>query len=150
MEKMRGEVEDLIVRVARHFEDLNDKNDWAPSMVKTQLQATKEEWPGHQLTHTPYASWCKHCNAARAVRNKHQRASKRARFVPDIDMSTDGLVKVSMDYMYLHERIGRNNNNKWDPPYLVVVEHRHGRLWAYRTPQKGPNDEASWLPARLI
>ena len=149
-EKVQEEVEDLNVRVARHFEGPNDKTDWTPPMVKTPLQPTKAEWLRHQLTHTPYAPWCKHCIAARAVRDNHQRADRRAKLVPDIDRSTDGPIKISMDYMYLHERNGRNNDDKWNPPYLVVVEHRHGRMWAYQTPQKGPNDEASWLPARLI
>ena len=130
-ERMQEEVEDLNVRVARHFEDLNDNTDWAPPMVKFPLQPTKADWLSHQLAHTPYAPWCKHCIAARAVRDIHQRVDKRAKFVPDIDRSTDGPIKISMDCMYLHERNWRNTDDKWNPPYLVVVEHRHGRVWAY-------------------
>lgn len=68
----------------------------------------------------------------------------------DTGKSTDGPVKISMDYMYLHDRVGRHSETKWNPPYLVVVEHRRGRVWAYQTPNKGPNDDANWLPARLI
>ena len=33
---------------------------------------------------------------------------------------------------------------------MVVSEHRYGRLWAYRVPNKGIHKEAGWLPKRLI
>ena len=43
-EKMHDQVEDLNVRVARHFEDANDHIGWQPPMVNTPLQPTKQEW----------------------------------------------------------------------------------------------------------
>ena len=52
--------------------------------------------------------------------------------------------------MYMHERVGKFAEHRWNPSYLVVVEHRYGRLWAYQTFNKGPNDEANWLPEELI
>ena len=70
--------------------------------------------------------------------------------VPDTDKDEKGPVKISMDYMFMHDRVGKHKETKWNPPYLVVVEHKHGRVWAYQTPNKGPHDESSWLPARLI
>ena len=73
-EKMHDQVEDLNVRVARHFEDSNDADEWKVPMVKSPLQPTKEEWLQHQLIHTPYAPWCKHCVAARAARADHKSA----------------------------------------------------------------------------
>ena len=105
-EKMEDKVEDLATRVIRHFEDQNDNTGWQPPMVKPPPQPTHEEWFRHQLIHTPYAPWCRHCNAARVVRNHHQCANKRARLVPDVDKDADGPVKISMDYMYLHDRVG--------------------------------------------
>ena len=149
-EEIQDQVDDLNVRVARHFEDSNDADDWKIPMVKSPLQPTKEEWLQHQLTHTPYAPWCKHCFAARAVRADHKNAKLRARLVPDIDKSENGLVKISMDYMYMHDRVGGYKDDKWNPPYLVVVEHRFGRVWAYQTPNKGPHDQASWVLEKLI
>ena len=106
-EKMYDQVEDLNVRVARHFEDANDNTGWQPPMVNPPQQPTRQEWLRHQLTHTPYAKWCKHCNSARAVRQHHQNMKIRATLVPDIDGSKDGPIKISMDYMYMHERIGK-------------------------------------------
>ena len=33
---------------------------------------------------------------------------------------------------------------------MVVTEHRHGRVWAHRVPNKAVHKEASWLPKRII
>lgn len=143
-------VEDLNVRLARHFEDRNDNNAWDPPMIKSPPQPTKEEWMRHQLTHTPYASWCRHCISARAIRSNHQRADKRAKLVPDTNRDNTGPTQVSMDYMYMHDRVGKYKDGKWNPPYLIVVEHKYGRTWAYQKPNKGHHDESSWLPTRLI
>ena len=149
-DQVNEKVEELNTRISRHFEDANDENQWKPPMVKFPLQPAKEEWLQHQLTHTPYAPWCKHCISATAVRAHHQCAELRAKMVPGIDKSETGLVKISMDYMYMHERIGMYAENIRNPPYLVVVEHRYGRIWAYQTPSKGPNDEAYWVLENLI
>ena len=70
--------------------------------------------------------------------------------VPDTDISVEGPVKISMGYMYMHERVGKYKEDKSNPPYLVVVEHRHGRIWAYQTPNKGPHEESKWSPSQLI
>ena len=115
-QQIQSKVEDLNVRVARHFEDQNDNTGWQPPMVASPVQPTKEEWQRHQLTHTSYAAWCKHCNSARAVRCNHQSKEKRAKLVPDTDKSVDGPVKISMDYMYMHDRVGRCTESKWNPP----------------------------------
>ena len=84
------------------------------------------------------------------MRADHKNAKLRAKLVPDTDESEDGPIKISMDYMYMHERVGQYKEDRWNPPYLVVVEHRFGRVWAYQTPNKGPNDEANWVPEKLI
>ena len=70
--------------------------------------------------------------------------------IPDRDGSSEGPVKLSMDYMYLHERSGASGDTTDNPPHLVIVEHRHGRLWAYRVPNKGVMGEAEWLPKKVI
>ena len=52
--------------------------------------------------------------------------------------------------MYLHERIGKHRETTHNPPHLVMVEHRHGRCWAYKVPNKGIHDKANWLSRRII
>ena len=109
-------------------------------------QPKVEEWEKHQTIHTAYAPWCQHCNAARAVRRDHARIQQRARIAKDVDGSRPGPAKISMDYMYLCERKGRHNEGQWNPPRLVVTEHRFGRVWAHLAPNKGIHDGASWFP----
>ena len=92
-EKLENKVDDLTVKVARHFADQNEQTTWKIPMVKAPPQPTKDEWERHQLTHTPFAPCCKHCNAGRAVRMSHQRADKRAKLVPDTDNSQEGARK---------------------------------------------------------
>lgn len=37
-----------------------------------------------------------------------------------------------------------------NPPNLVVIEHRHGRVWAHRVPNKGVMGKAEWVPRRVV
>lgn len=134
------------MRVARHLEDRNDEQDWTPPMVQTRLQPTRGTWLRHQLTLTPHQPWRRHCNSARAARDHHQRADERATLGPDTGRSVEGLAKTSMDYMYMRDRVGKYSENTVNPLYLGAIEHRHGRVLAYQTPNKGFNEEASWLP----
>ena len=50
----------------------------------------------------------------------------------------------------MRERVGNYTEDKWNPPCLIVVEHRHGRVGAYQAPSKGPNDASWWVPSKLI
>ena len=70
--------------------------------------------------------------------------------VPDVEWEQDGVIKVSIDYMYLHERVGKYRNVEYNPPQLVMVNHNNGRVWAYRVPNKGVMDDAAWLPKRIV
>ena len=58
--------------------------------------------------------------------------------------------KISVDHMYLHERAGQYNDNACNPPQMVMVDHKSGRLWVYRVPNKGIMEGAAWLPRRMV
>ena len=148
-EVMAKKCEELETRLAEQFEDKEGEGRDAPPMVRAPSKPTKEEWERHQTTHTPYAAWCPHCAAARNVRRNHPTHGRQGKLVPDTD-GEDGPVKVSLDYMYLHERIGKFREVQHNPPYLVVIEHRHGRCWAHQVPNKGVNDGAHWVPKRIV
>ena len=149
-QKLQENVEELHRRLARHFEDGNEEAGDKPPIVKFPKQPTVEEWEKHKTTHTPYESWCPHCNAARAVRREHTRINQRAHMVKDVESNDNGPVRISMDYMYLYERSGKHKEEQWNPPHFVVIEHRFARVWAYRVPNKGIHKEANWLPKRLV
>ena len=106
-EKMQEKIKRLSEKVAIHFEDRNENESRKQPIVKAPLQPTKEEIEQHQTTHIPYAPWCKHCVAARAVRRQHPHKGGGAMIVPDVDCDTNEPMKVSLDYMYLHERTGK-------------------------------------------
>ena len=145
-----GKVDELHTRMAEHFEDQHDNETKGPPITKAPIQPTREQWERHQITHTPYELWCVHCGAARAVRRNHPKKRTKAHIVPDTDTSEEGPVTISMDHMYLHDRIGKYKDETWNPTCLVVIEHRYGRCWAYRVPNKGQMEGAYWPPKRLL
>ena len=118
--------------------------------MKAPPQPTRAEIEQHKSTHTPYASWCKHCVAARAIRRDHPTKGSGAAIVPDVGNNIEGPIKVSMDYMYLYERTNKNGESKHNPPHLIVIEHLHGRCWAHQVPNKGVHDKAHWLPRKVV
>ena len=70
-EELAGKCTELEERVARHFENEDKHQEDGPPMVKTPATPTKGEYDKHQVTHTPFAPWCRHCVAARAARDGH-------------------------------------------------------------------------------
>ena len=149
-DKLQDKAEELTKQVARHFEDQNDVEGGNNPFVNLPTQPTAEEWERHQTTHTPYAAWCPHCNVARAVGRNHARIKQRAHITKDVDEDKVGPVKILMDYMYSHERNGPYQDERANPPHMVMIEHRFGRGWAHRVPNKGVHNEASWLPKKLL
>ena len=125
--QVNQKVEELADQIVRQFDDANEQSGRTPQIIKAPPQPTTAEFEQHQATHTPYAAWCRHCAAARAIRRQHPKKGRGAIIVPDVESGIDGPIKVSIDYMYLHERSGRDQEAKHNPPYLVMVEHRHGR-----------------------
>ena len=111
-EKMQDKVEESTDRVARYFDDTNEQIGRQPPIIKAPQQFTKREIEQHQTTHTPYADWCKHCMAARAIRRQHPKRGRGATIVSDIEGNIEGPIKVSIDYRYLHERTGKTSGTK--------------------------------------
>ena len=135
--------------MAEQFEDAPTEKEHDKPMLKAPVKPTQEEWNKHQTTHTPFAAWCPHCLAARNVRRNHPKQGRKGRLVPDTETG-EGPTKVSLDYMYLHDRVGRYKETQHNPPYLVIVEHTYGRCWTYQVPNKGVNGEAHWVPKRIL
>ena len=149
-EDLANKYEVLERKVAEYFDDQETPESRDPPVVKIPSTPTREEYQRHQVTHTPYAFWCRHCAAARKVRDKHPSKGRRKHIVSDVDGRLQGPIKISMEYMYFHERTGVRKDESHNPPHLVAVEHKCGRAWAYRVPNKGISGGASWLLRRLI
>jgi hypothetical protein len=148
-EELADKYEDLEKKVHEYLDDENKTDARNPPVARIPSTMTREQWTRHQVTHTPYAPGCKHCVAARAIRRRHPKKRRHNVIVPDIDGSVDGPTKVSMDYMYLSER-NKDDQDIGNPPHLVIVDHRHGRVWAHRVPQKGIMGKVEWVPRQVI
>ena len=70
--------------------------------------------------------------------------------LPDVDGKLVGPNETSMDYMYFHERREEDQDGIQHPPNLVMIEHKHGRIWAYRVLNKGASTDAAWLARRIL
>ena len=106
------------------FDDEHGMQYRDPPMAKPPPMPTKEQFERHQTTHTPFAPWCKDCSAARAVRQQHPPKGRKAIIVPDIQTGA-GPTKVSIDYMYLHERRRQNRDIEGNPFHMIMIEHRY-------------------------
>ena len=150
LEEMAEKYEEFKAKVEQYFDDTSGHTKDKAPVVRVLEKPTNEEWLRHQATHTPFAPWCKHCLAARTTRYKHAAKGRRAVVARDAEGVDGKLVKVSIDYMYLRERAGSTKETSYNPPQLVMVDHGSGRVWAYRVPNKGIMDGASWLPKRIV
>ena len=115
-EKVQVKVDELEDKVARYFDDTNGKIGRTPPIIKAPHQPTKIEYEQHQTIHTPYADSCKHCAVARAIRRQHSKKGRGAIIVPDTEGNIEGPIKVSIEYMYLHERTENGHELKHNPP----------------------------------
>ena len=70
--------------------------------------------------------------------------------VRDVEEADARTANVPIDYMYLHERAGQNKEENYNPPQLVMIDHRSGSALARRVPNTGALEDAPWLPRRLV
>lgn len=149
MEKLAEKYETLKQQVEMHFDLDSQKEAKEVPVLKAPVQPSKEQWEQHQATHTPFPPWCRHCQAARTVRRQHPTKGRKQVIVPGVEKGVDIPTKTPIDYMYLHKRVGRFKSPDTNPPQLAMVDHKSGRVWAYRVPNKGVSEDAAWLPKRI-
>ena len=81
-----------------HGEEEGEEGRAAKRLPKPQ-KVSKIEREEHELTHTPYRSWCKYCVRGRGQNMPHMRVK---------DAKEDGGVPIiSMDYFFFYEQGGR-------------------------------------------
>lgn len=136
--------------MAAYFEGQHETDANHPPVLTAPRKMTKEQWERHRTTHTPYDPACQHCVVARAVVSNHPSNGRHNHLVPDTDGKLVGPTTASLDHMYLHERQEKGHDSDQNPPHMIMIEHKHGRVWTYRVPNNGTNAEASWLPKRII
>ena len=92
LEDIVGKYEDLRTKVEQYFDDANHGNPTKVLVVRTPVKPTRNEWLQHQATHIPFAPWCKHCVAARAVRHAYPSKGRRALVIKDIAETDDQMI----------------------------------------------------------
>lgn len=148
IEDMEERIEELEKQLAREAEK-------KVPMVANPEMPSKEEVERHNLTHANYQSWCKHCQAGFAARDKHVSKDKKKKGkrkltkhgyvdVPDTEPLQDGVTKFSIDYVYLN-----SDDGEVAPATMVMVNHEGGGVWSYATPGKGIQGDRLWLPKRM-
>ena len=106
-----------------------------PRMLRAPHRVTKEEREAHEITHTPYRAWCRHCVRARGRNSPHTCRSE--------EMKRQGVPKISLDYFFMSSRDEAANEN----PILVMVDENTGEKYARAVGQKGVgrDGEMDWL-----
>ena len=127
MEDLADKYEELKAKVEPYFDDNNYQSKPQIPVARAPNKPSKEEWLQHQATHTPYPPRCKHCVAARAVRHAHPSKGRRTAVAKDVEETDDQMAKISIDYMYIRERTSQVRTDHYNPPQLVMVDHREGR-----------------------
>ena len=85
-----------------------------PAQVPTPHQPTTAEREEHEITHTPYRSWCRYCVQGRGRRSPHRSQDPLTR--------SNGVPKISLDYFFLSEADQEASAN----PVLGMLEEFNG------------------------
>ena len=118
---VKENIEELETNIAEQFEDEMRQQRGGPPIIKALAKPTRNEWERHQTTRTPFVLWCQHCLAARNVRRSRPSRGRKGMLVPDAETG-EGPTKISFDYMYFHERVGKHRDMQHNLPYLLAVE----------------------------
>ena len=105
-----------------------------PVVLKAPFRVSREEREAHEITHTPYRSWCPHCVRGRGRNTPHRLRSE--------DAKHSGVPKVSMDYVFMSVADERAASN----PVLIMVDEATGERYARAVGHKGTSHaESDWL-----
>ena len=102
----------------------------APARVHIPHQVSQAEREEHEITHTPYRTWCRFCVQGRRRRSPHRPQDETTR--------RNGVPKVSLDYFFLSEAVQDASPN----PVLVMLDESTGERYARAVGRKGVAD---WL-----
>ena len=104
--------------------------------VRTPVRVSKEERERHELTHTPFRSWCRHCVMGRGRNQEHKKVDR------DEGEEESAVPRISMDYFFLSEEDEKACKN----PMVVMVDEKTGEKYARVVASKGlSGSEMDWL-----
>ena len=132
-----GEVTGTGEREATHEDAGGEEGEEGRQPVRARAphQVSHEERDVHELTHTPYRAWCRHCVRARG-RNTPHRAGEH-------EHKSTGVPKISMDYFFMSKADEQARAN----PLIVMVDEDTWEKYARAVGHKGigKDNEMEWL-----
>ena len=123
-----------------HGAEVQEEEEGAqPRGLPTPVRVTAEERERHELTHTPFRSWCRACVKGRAMKMAHRTRGEEGK---RDDHAVRSVPKIAMDYMYLNDQL----DDVAQSPIMVMVDEGTGEKYARVVPYKGlgPAGEADW------
>ena len=111
-----------------------------PKTIPAPVYVTKAERQEHELTHTPYRSWCDHCVRCRGRNTQHRKAGEEDK--------KSNVPRVVLDYFFMSHQDEAANEN----PMLIMLDEKTGDKYARAVGQKGlggGSEEMQWLVADL-
>ncbi len=112
-------------------EDFDEQEGRRPKMRRNPNEPTKEEIREHQITHTPFRSWCPECVKARGKATGHPGCEDEERGVP----------RVHIDYWFMRD--GRGEESK---TIAVMKDDDTKAIKAHAVPHKG---NVAWVAEML-
>ena len=98
---------------------------------------TQAEVEDHELTHSPFRNWCKHCVFGKAKNDARKKVEKEG----------DGTPTLVIDYAYLTEEFERGKRKEViegeGSPMIVMYDSKNSKaVFSFIVPQKGENEYA--------
>ena len=100
-----------------------------PATRRTPAEPTRKEIEEHELTHTPFRSWCPQCVQGRGRQNAHK---------TNKEGEEKGLPSFHLDYWIMRDKPGAQHH-----PVITMVEEKTGTHKAYVVPSKGYVDHVA-------
>ena len=106
-----------------------------PRVPKSPFVVSNEEREKHEITHTPFRTWCRYCVMGRARNTPHLSRGEAAK--------RSGVPKIALDYFFMSGADEAASQN----PLCVMVDEESGERYARAVGQKGlgSHGELDWL-----
>ena len=95
-----------------------------PRVPRAPPRVSREEREAHEITHTPYRSWCHYCVRGRGRNSPHVREKEK---------DSLEIPRISLDYFF----VSSGDEAASDNPILVMLDESTGEKWARAVGQKG-------------
>ena len=102
-----------------------------PKLPHDSGRLTKREIADHYVSHSPFRSWCRHCNRGRAVSTPH-----RSRPDEDREFGRERIPTISFDHRFLGSGDDVDEKKAHGSPFLVLFDSETEAVYAISVAEK--------------